>query len=36
MADGESQFLTDDAPPDAIEAMSTIAGNESIPWYALE
>lgn len=36
MADGESQFLTEDAPPDAVEAMTTIAGNESIPWYAFE
>ncbi len=36
MADGESQFITDDAPPDAVEAMTTIAGNETIPWYAFE
>jgi len=36
MANGESQFLNDDAPPDAIEAMTTISGNESIPWYVLE
>lgn len=36
MADGESHFLTDDAPPDAVESMTTIAGNEAIPWYTFE
>ncbi|MBC8872329.1 MAG: DUF1559 domain-containing protein [Planctomycetes bacterium] len=35
-ADGESHFLTDDAAPDTVEALTTVSGNEDIPWYAFE
>ncbi len=35
-ADGESHFLAEDTPPDYVQAMTTVAGNEPIPWYALE
>jgi type II secretory pathway pseudopilin PulG len=35
-ADGESHFLADDTPPDYVQAMTTIAGNEVVPWYAVE
>jgi len=35
-ADGESHFLADDTPADFVQAMTTIAGNEVVPWYALE
>lgn len=34
--DGESHFLPDEAPPEVIRAMTTIRGNEFIPWELLE
>ncbi len=35
MADGEVRFLSDVMPPDFVEGMTTINGNELIPWDVL-
>jgi type II secretory pathway pseudopilin PulG len=34
--DGQTHFLTDSAPPDALQAMTTIDGGETVPWYLVE
>jgi hypothetical protein len=33
LADGSAVFLPDETPPESVQAMTTIAGNEAIPWY---
>jgi hypothetical protein len=33
--DGQAHFLTDETPPDYVEAMSTIDGDEIVPWHVM-
>jgi len=33
LADGSVRFLLDDTPPEYVQAMTTIADGDSVPWY---
>ena len=33
LADGSVRFLQDETPPEYVQAMVTIAGNEPLPWF---
>jgi hypothetical protein len=35
-ADGQPHFLSELSPPDVLQALLTIDGGETVPWYLAE
>lgn len=36
LASGDVELLADETPPEYVQAMTTISGNETVPWFAVE